>query len=546
MKLDQAKQDKAIIKAVAYCRFSSDLQREESIDAQLAAIRAYAAQNNMTIVREYIDKAKSATTDQRPDFQRMIKDSAKGEFAVIIVHKLDRFSRNKYDFAIYKRQLKQNEVGLHSVMEHLDGSPESVILESLLEGMSQYYSMNLAREVSKGHLENAKKGKSTGGLAPFGFRHDPATKMLVLHETEAEGVRLVFDMVLSGHSYHDIIRALNERGYKTRGGRPFGINSLYSLLRQEKYRGCYTYNKFAAKDERGKRNGHRYKSNDEILRVEGGCPRIVSDEDFFAVQRKMDTRQQPKSNAVYREKYLLTGKIFCGLCGGAYVGSRRKRGDRKTFWVYYSCNQRNNSKGERCKNKEISRDYIEDVILKNLSEAAFSNDIIPRLTKEYNNFLRANKDGSKELKLARWRLTKLNNDLDDLTEILIQTKSKTLGDKLMAMEEERQELETAIYKMELVKPISSVTEKDLERAFKNIRQKLEDGNLENIRQIIEVYVERIEVFPDRAVIQFNYLPKVMLPTVKGREAAITGKESLERPSFPAHENMGDFGGEGGI
>lgn len=545
MKSDQAKQDKAIIKAVAYCRFSSDLQREESIDAQLAAIRAYAAQNNMTIVREYIDKAKSATTDQRPGFQRMIKDSANGEFQVIIVHKLDRFSRNKYDSAVYKRRLKQNKVGLHSVTEHLDGSPESVILESLLEGMAQYYSMNLAREVSKGHLENAKKGKSTGGLAPFGFRHDPETKMLVLHETEAEGVRLVFDMVLNGHSYHDIIRALNERGFKTRGGRQFGINSLYSLLRQEKYRGCYTYNKFAAKDERGKRNGHKYKSNDDVLRVEGGCPRIISDEDFFAVQRKMDTRQQPKGNAVYREKYLLTGKIFCGLCGGAYVGSRRKRGD-KTYWVYYSCNQRNNSKGERCKNKEISRDYIEGVILKSISETAFSDEIIPRLTKEYNSFLQANKDGSKELKLARWRLTKLKNDLNDLTEILIQTKSKTLGDKLMMMEQERQELETAIYKMELVKPISSVTEKDLERAFKNIRKKLEDGNLENIRQIIEVYVERIEVFPDRAVIQFNYLPKVTLPTVKGREATIIEKEGIEQPSFPAHENMGDFGGEGGI
>lgn len=94
------------LKAVAYARFSSDNQRDESIDAQISAIENYAKINNIEIIGTYIDRAKSATTDQRPNFQKMIADSSTGTFDIIIVHKLDRFARSKYDSAIYKAKLK--------------------------------------------------------------------------------------------------------------------------------------------------------------------------------------------------------------------------------------------------------------------------------------------------------------------------------------------------------------------------------------------------------------------------------------------------------
>ena len=126
-------------RAVAYARFSSDQQREESIDAQLRAIREYAQRNNMLIVEEYIDRAKSATTDNRPEFQRMVEDSKNGEFDSVIVHKLDRFSRDRYNSAFYKRELKRQGVSIYSVTENLDDNPESTIMESVLEGMAEYY-----------------------------------------------------------------------------------------------------------------------------------------------------------------------------------------------------------------------------------------------------------------------------------------------------------------------------------------------------------------------------------------------------------------------
>ncbi|MCQ5128167.1 recombinase family protein [Butyricicoccus faecihominis] len=236
-----ARKEKSL-RAVAYARFSSEMQREESIDAQLHAIEAYTKANHLLLCGSYIDRAKSATTDQRPEFQRMIADAQRGQFEVVVVHKLDRFSRDRYDSAFYKRKLRLAGVALHSVLENLDGSPESVILESVIEGFNEYYSRNLAREVEKGKKENARKGIHVGGIPPLGYDVDPLTRKLVINEREAEAVRLIFSMFLEGHGYTKMRDKLNSRGYTTKHGQPFGKNSLHEILRNEKYTGVYTYN----------------------------------------------------------------------------------------------------------------------------------------------------------------------------------------------------------------------------------------------------------------------------------------------------------------
>ena len=156
-----------ITRAVAYPRYSSDNQREESIIAQMRAIEQYCQQKGYVLVNSYPDEERTATTDRRPNFQQMIQDSAKRLFDVVVVHKLDRFARNRYDSAHYKRVLKKNGVRVESVLS-LDNSPESVVLESVLEGMAEYYSLNLAREVRKGMRENAEQGIHTGDYHPMG------------------------------------------------------------------------------------------------------------------------------------------------------------------------------------------------------------------------------------------------------------------------------------------------------------------------------------------------------------------------------------------
>ena len=126
--------------AVIYARYSSDNQNEQSIEGQLRVCQDYAQRNDILILNTYIDRAMTGTNDNRPDFQKMIKDSSNKEFEYIIVYKIDRFSRNKYETAKYKKILKDNGVKMLSAMENIPDSPEGIILESLLEGMAEYYS----------------------------------------------------------------------------------------------------------------------------------------------------------------------------------------------------------------------------------------------------------------------------------------------------------------------------------------------------------------------------------------------------------------------
>ena len=151
------------MKAVIYARYSSDSQREESIEGQIRECTEYAKRNDITILTSYIDRALSARTADRPEFQRMIKDSAKELFDVVLVWKLDRFSRDRYDSAHYKRILKKNGVKVVSAKENISDGPEGIILESMLEGYAEYYSAELSEKIHRGQRENALKGKNNGG-----------------------------------------------------------------------------------------------------------------------------------------------------------------------------------------------------------------------------------------------------------------------------------------------------------------------------------------------------------------------------------------------
>ena len=160
--LEDLRKKHELVRAVAYTRFSTDMQREESVEAQLRAIKDFAERNNIIIVGEYIDRAKSGTTADRVEFQRMIKDSAKGMFHLVLVHKIDRFARNRLDSINSRVQLKRNNVTVLSVTQLYDSeTPEGLMMESMLEMMAEYYSKNLSREVMKG-LKEMYRAKISG------------------------------------------------------------------------------------------------------------------------------------------------------------------------------------------------------------------------------------------------------------------------------------------------------------------------------------------------------------------------------------------------
>lgn len=322
--------------AAAYARYSSDNQDIASIDAQIRAIREYCERNKICLSKIYTDEARSATTDNRPEFQQMIRDSSLGLFDAIIVHKLDRFSRDRFDSAFYKHQLRKNGIRLISVLENLDDSPESIILESVLEGMAEYYSRNLAREVMKGMKETALQCKHTGGKPPLGYDVAP-DKTYVINEEESHVVRSIFEIYAAGSGYSEIM----SKGYKTKTRHPFGKNSIHEILKNEKYRGVYVFNR-TEKKINGKRNHHKYKKENEIIRIEGGMPRLISDETWERVQERMIKNKKGVNSA--KETYLLSGLIYCGKCTGAMTGTRKHAGRNKELYVSYECSTRKRTK----------------------------------------------------------------------------------------------------------------------------------------------------------------------------------------------------------
>lgn len=220
-----------LIPAAIYARFSSHAQREESIEQQLHVCREWARSHGYRIIREYSDSAISGTTDKRPEFQRMIYESERAGFEVLLVYSYDRFARNRYDSAIYKTRLKKNGIRVVAVTMPLDDKPESILFESIMEGYAEYYSANLARNVSRGMMDNALKAKVNGPV-PLGYRVEDGK--YAIDPEGAKIVRDIFDLYDHNVSASEIARILNRNGYQTRGGRAFSYQSVYKILINER------------------------------------------------------------------------------------------------------------------------------------------------------------------------------------------------------------------------------------------------------------------------------------------------------------------------
>lgn len=511
-------------RAVIYARFSSNNQREESIDAQIRASKEFAERDGFDIVAIYADKAKSGTTDKRPEFLRMIKDCEKGMFDYVIVHKLDRFSRNKYDSAVYKRKLKQFGIRLISVMERLDDSPESVILESVLEGFAEYYSKNLARETMKGLKENGYKCLHNGGTPPLGYDVNEE-KRYIINEREAESVRLIFQMTIDGSTRGEIIKELNERGYKTKLGTAFRPNSIHSILTNEKYTGVYIYNRSAKKDVFGKRNSHAYKDENEIIRIEGGIPQIISKDDFQRVQEILKMRKQKPGANKAKENYLLTGIIKCGCCGRPYQGNRRVRKD-KPLYVSYRCSLRKKSVNNECRNTEIRKEYVEEYVLSELERRIFNDEAIAYLTQGVNENLRKQErvdDGKKAilLKESNEIESQINNIVNAISQGFVQEEFK---ERMEELKKRKVEIELKLSEIEAREVTKVVTEADVRALLSDFSGYVISRNIPECKKFIRDFVKEVVVYKDHIEVTFN----VAFSLFKNRRGEIEVISSIKR------------------
>ncbi len=223
--------------AVVYARYSSHKQGEQSIEGQLAEAYKYADEHGLKIIHEYVDRATTGRTDNREQFQRMLKDTAKNQFSIIICWKVDRFGRSREEIAINKSKCKRNGVRVEYIAETIPKTNEGVILESVLEGMAEYYSLQLSENIRRGQRASAEKCQHVGGSPPLGYLVDPDTKRLVINPKTAPTVQLAFELYTQGLPVSKVTEELNRRGLRTVRGRKFTKNSLYSVLSNERYTG---------------------------------------------------------------------------------------------------------------------------------------------------------------------------------------------------------------------------------------------------------------------------------------------------------------------
>ena len=464
-------------KAFAYARFSTDMQREESIDAQFRAIKEYCSRNKIFLVNTFSDEGISGTTDNRPEFQKMIKQAEEVDF--IIVHKLDRFSRNKYDSAIYKRELNQKNVRVISVLENLDDSPESVILESVLEGMSEYFSKNLSREVKKGLYENAYKGKFNGGVPLFGYSIDQ-DKNYVINEYQAIAVRLIFDRFAKGSSYTEIINELDSLGYKTVKGNSFKSTTLYEMLSNERYIGTYIFSKEDYNLRNKKRNSHRYKNREDMIIIENGNPAIIDKKTWNLVKERQKLNSKTSNKSKWN--YVLSPFLYCDECGERLNGTTRKNNQGR-YYHYYRCVNKN------CSQQSIRTDFLEEEFYVAFNEAVFSEENKKTLAKRMKAFLdnkKINIDKEKIENEIKEVEKQINNCVDF---ILTGSNSISVKNKIEELELKKFNLQNELLKSKVSEnkiDINSIIE------FINKYDKLEKFSIHEQQIILKFFIEKLK------------------------------------------------------
>ena len=460
--------------AVIYARYSSDNQREESIEGQIRECTAYAEKNGITVVRHYIDRAISAKTDNRPQFQQMIKDSERKLFDIVLVWKLDRFARNRYDSARYKTQLKKNGVKLMSATEIISDGPEGIILESVLEGYAGYYSADLSEKVVRGMTENALKGKYNGGAVPIGYVID-AEQRFQPDSLTATFVAEAFKRYNEGATMTEIRDWMNEHRVKNPRGGPMTYNTVQHMLNNRRYIGELKYR--------------------DIL-IADAIPPLVSAELFQEVQEKMAKNKKAPARRKAEDDYLLTTKLFCGHCGALMFG---ESGTSRTGDVhrYYKCAAA--KKRKSCNKKTVRKQWLEDLVINETIKLIQDDAVIDSLVAAVME-LQNRESTSLPLYEKQLRETEagIQNMLNAIQAGILTSSTK---ERLEALEAQKKDLEAKIAEEKLAKP---VMKEEFVRFWLLHFRKLDLSKKEQRQALIDTFINAIYLYDDKVLITFNY------------------------------------------
>ena len=398
---------------VLYARFSSENQTENSIDGQLRECEIYCERNGMTVVKTYIDRALSAKSDRRPDFQNLIRDSEKRLFEAVVVWKLDRFSRNRYDSAYYKRILRRNGVKVLSATEPISDDATGILLESMLEGYAEFFSAELSEKVKRGMTENALKCKYNGGGLAIGY-HIDSDKHFQIDEATAPIIREAFRRYADGGTVVEVTNWLVARGLKGARGKPFSKNNVTNMLKNRIYIGEY-------------RHGEHI--------IPGGVPTIIDEALFNRVQERFAKNKRMPTHFKAEDEYVLTGKLFCGKCGSMLIGESGKS-RAGNIHRYYKCSTAKRRQG--CSLKAVKKQWIEDFVIAEAMKTLESDKVLGKIA---DAVLEQQSKENSVVPLLKRQLVETEKQIDNMVSAIAQgVVTPSTKQKLNNLEREKEDL----------------------------------------------------------------------------------------------------------
>ena len=465
------------MKAVIYARYSSSAQREESIEGQVKECTTFAERNGYTIIGTYADRAISGTTDNRPQFQKMIADSKRKLFDIVIVWKLDRFARNRYDSARYKNQLKRNGVKVISATEVISQGAEGILLESVLEGMAEWYSEDLKEKVVRGLTINAEKCKWNGGTLPIGYIVDEE-QHLQINTMTAPFVLEAFKLYDQGKTITEIRDYLNSKGLTNTKGRPITWGAVQHMLSNRRYIGEYSF---------------------QDITIPNGIPTIIPQDLFDRVQERLEKNRKAPARAKAEENYLLTTKLFCGTCHAPMVGECGTSSSQKRKYHYYRCANTKKKKSCDAKRKTVRKLPIENAVVNAVMEKIMDDNFVAYIT---DTVMEMQTHESSVLPALRKQLEEtergITNMLNAIQAGIFNASTKPRLDEL---EQRKADIELQIIQEEMRHPM--LTREDVTYWFCRYRM-LDTKRLEERRRLIDGFVNSVIVYDEYIVITFNY------------------------------------------
>lgn len=462
------------MKAVIYARYSCSGQREESIEGQIRECTEYAKRNDIQIVGTYADKAKTGKNDNRFNFQRMISDSSKNLFDIILVWKLDRFARNKYDSAHYKHLLRKNNIRVVSATEMISDTPEGALMESVLEGMAEYYSLELAVKVERGQIENALKGCFNGGTVPLGYIINQERRFEIDHMT-APFVLKAFELYDSGTTMKEVAEYLTSKGVRNNRGTPMTLNTISNMFTNRRYIGEYSY---------------------RTVTVPDGIPAIISKELFERVQRRIAINRKSPAKHKALEDYILSTKLYCGSCNTYMVGEIGTS-QNKTIHRYYKCLSAKRKRG--CNRKAVKKDWIEDIVIKMILELIWNDEFIERLADEV---IRVQETECSAVPMLKRQLKNTERSIDNMVKAIEKgIITPSTKNRLEELEHQKEELEKQIITESLEHPL--LTHEQVVYWLYHFREN-EGKDLRSRQMLVDSFVNSIVLYDDRIVFFFNY------------------------------------------